>query len=436
MKKIALVPIDDRPICYTLIEQIAAMDKDLELFMPDRNLLGNLQNHADYNAIFEWLKNLDDIDDIVISLDTIAYGGLVSSRRSDEEYGAIIKKVDAFLNLAKSKGAKIYAFSSIMRISNNNENIEEKEYWNLWGEKIFCYSYNAHKGVKNNLEGEIPKKILNDYLKTRERNFKVNLHYLELKKNGMFDFLIFSKDDTAEFGLNVKEAQEIEKLGGLTKTGADEIPLGLFARAYLGARTLKIKPFYVYENFKTPSKYEDIPINECVEGQIELAGCELCAKDENLILFINNFKVHQGDHVLGNSVNEFKNTLKLPQKPYFIADVNNANGADNGFVEKLFEGGLDKNFFGYCAYNTSANTIGCTICTAVVKYFAKNFDEEAFLKLQFIRLLDDWAYQANVRQNKQNIEPYARCVNNFLKTDFSFSYTLPWKRSFEVEIIL
>ena len=43
--------------------------------------------------------------------------------------------------------------------------------------------------------------------------------------------MIFSKDDCAEFGFNVLEAQELEKLGGTIKTGADEIPLTLFARA-------------------------------------------------------------------------------------------------------------------------------------------------------------------------------------------------------------
>ena len=33
----------------------------------------------------------------------------------------------------KEKDAKIYAFSSIMRISNNNYNEEEKEYWKDYG---------------------------------------------------------------------------------------------------------------------------------------------------------------------------------------------------------------------------------------------------------------------------------------------------------------
>ena len=51
-------------------------------------------------------------------------------------------------NILQKKHAQVYAFSSIMRISNNNVNEEEKEYWNLYGKKIFKYSYDYHKNGK------------------------------------------------------------------------------------------------------------------------------------------------------------------------------------------------------------------------------------------------------------------------------------------------
>ena len=116
-----------------------------------------------------------------------------------------------------------------MRISNNNYNEEEKEYWAEYGKKIFEYSYKTHKG--ETYDHGIPKEILDDYLNTRKRNFEINKIYLEWQKEGLLETLIFSKDDCAEYGFNVMEAQEIEKLGGKTKTGADEIPLTLLARA-------------------------------------------------------------------------------------------------------------------------------------------------------------------------------------------------------------
>lgn len=42
--------------------------------------------------------------------------------------------------------------------------------------------------------------------------------------------------------------------------------------------------------------------------------------------------------------------------------------------------------------------MGSLICGAKIKFFAQNYDKNGFDKLQITRLLDDWAYQANVRQ--------------------------------------
>ena len=95
-----------------------------------------------------------------------------------------------------------------------------------------------------------------------------------------------------------------------------------------------------------------------------------------------------------------------------IADVRFANGADNAFVKQLFAKPADKNFFGYSAWNTSANTLGSLICAAKVKFFAQKYNHKAFLKLQMTRLLDDWAYQANCRQNLSS--PDRKALNEMI----------------------
>lgn len=41
---IAFVPIDNRPVCYTLPAQICAADTGINLFMPEREWLGDLKN--------------------------------------------------------------------------------------------------------------------------------------------------------------------------------------------------------------------------------------------------------------------------------------------------------------------------------------------------------------------------------------------------------
>ena len=81
-----------------------------------------------------------------------------------------------------------------------------------------------------------------------------------------------------------------------------------------------------------------------------------------------------------------------------------------------------------------------------VKFKAKYYNESAFRKFQLIRYLDDWAYQANVRQ--QISQPYA--IEDLMKSyeeviidkvyegaehpAFNLNYVYPWNRKFEVEV--
>lgn len=443
--KIAFVPIDNRPVCYTLPKLIAQIDKDIEFFIPKREFLGDLERIADIENLFEWLKSLPKLDALVLSLDTLAYGGLIPSRRCPETFEEIQSRINRLKEILIKKDCKIYAFSSIMRISNNNYNQEEKEYWSRWGKKIFDYSYQTHKlGCESCITNVIPSEILDDYIATRKRNFEINKIYLEWQKDGLFDTLIFSKDDCAEYGFNVQEAKFLEDMGGFTKTGADEIPLSLLSRAIVG--DVKICPIFIEDSSKNLiSNYEDVSIEKSVLGQIELAGCSVANEnDADILLYVNNFLDCQGEIVMKVSTECFDGEFFVPNKPYMVADVRFANGSDNSFVSELFKNKLDdKNFYGYSAWNTSANTVGSLICGAKVKYLAEQYDQISFNKLQVTRFLDDWAYQANVRQSltepdidelTSGMKKFENVVANILDTKVNVRYAYPWKRLFEVEV--
>jgi len=465
MKKIALIPIDNRPICYTLIEQICAVNEDIKLYLPERKLLGGLQDAADVSGILNWLKTLDEPDYLIISLDTVAYGGLVPSRRITDSYDEIKTRLLAFKDAIKALNTKVFAFSSIMRISNNNINEEEKEYWNPWGTRIFQYSYHLHKSralkEANCVINTVPADILEDYINTRKRNFEINKLYLNWLQEGVLDTLVYSKDDTGEYGLNVEEAQTLgalaktRNLNAIIKTGADEIPLTLLARAIRGDNYVKIKPVFVFDGSKgLISKYEDISVENCVKSQLSLAGVDIdTSENPEITMVVNNFSFEQGDLVLGDVVNSLSKDFKLPEPPYFIADINNANGSDNELVRRLTDKKMEiGTMLGYSAYNTSANTIGSSLCIALNTAQAlKNgsFNKTAFKRLMAVRFLDDWAYQANVRKqvreqgsdfeealkaHRDDFLRYEEKIKKFLDFDFDAEYSLPWRRSFEIEV--
>lgn len=441
--KIGFIPIDNRPVCYTLPKLVAQIDKSLELILPERSLLGDLVKQANVQVLFQWMKNLDDVDAFVISLDTLAYGGLVSSRRCSESFDEIKKRLDLLKPLLFGK--KVYAFSSIMRISNNNVNEEEKSYWDRWGKKIFEYSWNLHKyGAFAVSNSEIPSEILSDYLAIRKRNFEINKIYLEWQKEGVFDTLIFSKDDCAEFGFNVQEANLLKALGATIKTGADEIPLSLLARAI--EYQADIKPVFVEPSqIHLISNYEDISINESVKNQIELAGFNLSADAETTIL-INNFVEKQGEIVMKVPTKNFSGELNSWGEFSAVADVRFTNGADNCLVEKLFECGYLENLLCFSAWNTSANSLGSLMLALKVILSSKSkktFNKYAFDKFMLTRFLDDWAYQANVRQQLISVDqnelrnlmkPFEKRLLSYYSFEGKINYSFPWNRLFEVEI--
>ena len=167
-------------------------------------------------------------------------------------------------------------------------------------------------------------------------------------------------------------------------------------------------------------------------------------------MLVNYFKTQQGDPVMGCSTQLFEGCLEIPDKPYFIADIVNANGADNNFIKELFKKDSLKQFFGYAGWNTTGNTLGSAIAAALIYFTAKHPDKRGFLNLQMTRFLDDWAYQANVRQViKDNIDNISDEIVKekmqsfeeqlFQKFDvkrMKVNYSFPWNRFFEIEISL
>ena len=442
--RIAFVPIDNRPVSYDLIRQTAEISSDIELFLPDISLLGGLTTLSDTDKILDWLENLSGIDAFVVALDTIAYGGLVQSRRNNDDITIILQRLKRFKNIIKDK--KVLAFSSIMRISNNNMNTEEKPYWEKWGKKIFQYSYDFHKfGTEKT---DVPADILDDYKNTRKRNFEINKLYFEWQKDGIFTEIIFSKDDCAEYGFNIIEAEELKSLGGFVKTGADEIPLLLLAKCV--DEKINIHPVFTEpDTTNLISNYEDISIAECVKNSIEFAGCTLSDKNSSDIeLIVNNFVEKQGEIVMGIDTTPFKGDFIPSEKPFAVADVRFTNGSDNEFVQKLLPHVMNKNFIGYSAWNTSANTLGSLIALIKLYFYAKKhntLNENAVKKLNLTRFLDDWAYQANIRQKLKTpdttelnslIKSYERELQKLFNSDYNIRCTFPWERLFEVRIEL
>ena len=473
---IALLPLDNRPVSYLLPKQICDFS-GINLVLPERKYLGDLKNGSDLSCIENWIKNCR-VKSFILSLDNWVYGGLVQSRQHSFKVDDLKKRIDLIQNISN---VPKYGFSTIMRIPNYNSNEEEKNYWEDYGEKIFKWSelmYKVGRGVQEEgISNEellekwyqssklIPPDILADYKGHRDKNFTVNLLWLESLHNHSFKYLIFSCDDSAKYGMNIVEIEYLQKeitkhnFSRLAKiiSGTDEIPLVLLTKAIL--KPSKIKPvislyFNSIQGKNQLARYESDSIYTSIVNQIEALDLEI--KDFNnsdIILYVHCADSMQGDHIFSETpqdtkknADDLKKLLEKINKPFIILDLAYANGADPNLIEALVTSNINWNrCYGYAAWNTCSNSTGTALAIGINRWISeknKTWNEQAFKKCLLIRFLDDYAYQARIRHPQvtekeinDKMKQYVQTFSKLLElSSINAKCTLPWKRSFEVEI--
>src|SRR5687768_6566539 len=78
---LALVPLDNRPCNVRFPQQIAAIGCS-QLVTPPDTTLGSFEIPGRPDLISRWLSDLPEIEALIVSVDMLAYGGLVASRHA------------------------------------------------------------------------------------------------------------------------------------------------------------------------------------------------------------------------------------------------------------------------------------------------------------------------------------------------------------------
>lgn len=488
-----LIPLDNRPVTYQF-PQIICRVAGVPALVPPLELLGSLTAPSRPGGLAEWLGETiksKSPDKVIVCLDSLVYGGLINSRRGEESESDILNRLKEISSWKKlsAKPPGIYAQASIMRVSDNYDNTEEKKYWSRYGREIFQWSELLHKnstGMKVPptalalAESRIEASVRDDYLKTRRRNFKANNRLLEHLAKGELDFLIFSQDDSGEFGLNVLEQDKLLKAAlssGIARKvmsypGCDETLMTLIGRSLLESaprRPVASLAFSTEYGSRTPSKYEGQTIGETVEKQTHAIGLIISNEADAKLDFqivVHCLEHHQGDHVLltghadlrsMNSNEAVKRCLDILEKataPVILCDVAYANGSDPNLVQELFKRPhLLKKLWSYAGWNTTGNTVGSALALGIARWYSELNDhndqrEKAFQEALFIRFADDWAYQTKVRAqlNGQAVADgkLAELMRPFMGEIGVASgwqvpavrVSLPWQRTFEIEVAI
>ncbi|MEG0615017.1 MAG: DUF4127 family protein, partial [Oscillospiraceae bacterium] len=245
MKKIVLLPLDERPCNFNFPYEIFN-GKTFNIVRPKK--LGAKKIPADFDEIKSFLfEECKDADGLVLSVDTLLYGGLIPSRLHHFSEEEIEKRLDLIRELKRENPTLIvFGFQCIMRCPKYSSSDEEPDYYEICGEEIHKIGAILHKkqlGIsdENDLENlyKIAKpEFLNDYTERRKFNLNFNLKTLSLVKEKVIDFLVIPQDDSAKYGFTAldqiavreKISAELLQTDVLIYPGADEVAMTLLAK--------------------------------------------------------------------------------------------------------------------------------------------------------------------------------------------------------------
>lgn len=116
MKRILLVPLDERPCNYEYQTRLAE-GTDLDIILPPRDILARKKEPGDPDAVFRWMEeNAEGCAGAVVSIDTLVYSSILASRLHHDGLETLKTRL---LRLRAFKEAHpkmpLFAFTLIMR---------------------------------------------------------------------------------------------------------------------------------------------------------------------------------------------------------------------------------------------------------------------------------------------------------------------------------
>ncbi|MEZ5190390.1 MAG: DUF4127 family protein [Schumannella sp.] len=481
--RVALIPLDERPVNTGLVRDVAAI-AGTRLRIPPQVLLPNFREPGDVAGLADWLTTAaPELDAAIVSIDTLVHGGLIPSRTSGDLPSVVVSRLDVLRDLHVAHPAlRIAAVNVVMRASDSYSAVEEPDYWSTTGRELHELGGAVHRAWWGADAGEptLDDGIRFDYARRRLRNHLVGLTSLGLSWEGVLDPLIITADDTATWSAGSAEQSILEywqRLRGGTRVlvypGADETGAVLAARVLLdgtgSAPRVAVMPGEPAGMELVPA-YENVPLTESVSRQLSALGASQAdgVDDADLVLVVHTPDPDRGDHFGAEptpdpaAVDATRRAVAAGLAtglPVALADLRYGNGGDIALVDALAAEGVLGRLEAYAGWNTAGNALGSVLALALAATSGRrtgHLDEAARVRALRRRLVDDALYQARLRSRfarelfDDRIEPVeadarARAeivltaelrsaVADLLPGEAVAAVTLPWARSFEVDV--
>lgn len=423
--RIALVPLDDRPVCLQYPQMLAPI-AHAEIVAPPLADLGRFTTPGDTDAIARWLRAQDwsRIDALIVSTDMLSYGGLVASRVHGVDQATALARLAVIREVKRAHPAlPVYAFSTIMRLAPTADGRNEayREKLARWAEIADDARPGAEQRELADLVAAIPPGALDDYRRARARNLAVNLAAVQLLNEQVVDYLVVSQDDAKPRGVHLADRQAVTAAaseGDLVgrvgiQPGADEVAMLLLSRAVLRARNLQLSMRVTYssETARTMvAPFEDRQLHETVAFQIVAAGASPARMDDPDDLHLYVFASRHDTGAPRRFAADVVKAVAAGRR-VIVADVDpkgDVQGGSPAFTEALLAEQLFPKLYGYASWNTAGNTLGTAIPHGLLaaagtwlatRCASPEWTSIADAQATFIlhRLLNDYAYQGVLR---------------------------------------
>ena len=166
--KTLIIPLDERPCNYQYPQMIAKTNSNIDLIMPDVSILSKKKSPAILTELDRFLfSHCQEVDNLVLSIDMLVYGGLIPSRLHHCSKDELLKRLEVIKRLKQiNPQLKIYAFNCIMRCPSYDSSEEEPDYYQEYGKT----------------EDELV-----EYLMQKEKEWNIEINYWK-SSNGYWAF--------------------------------------------------------------------------------------------------------------------------------------------------------------------------------------------------------------------------------------------------------
>lgn len=484
------VPQDDRPVslAYTVA---TAQDAGYTVLTPPPYYISGRNFQGNAEAMWKWVdENASKADVLVLSTDSLIYGGLVDSRKHNLDMHILEYRVRHIEDLHKKyPNVPIYAFGTVMRSPRASGGGVEPAYYDQYGPTIFRIAALQDKLDSQKLttdeqkelfmlQATVPVEFLQDWFQRRQKNMEINRQLIDITKKGVFKYFALGHDDTSSLSQSAMEGRYLQKYSkGLSPTqygsfpGADQLGLLLIARDHVDRNHLTPTFEVIYPlggGGETVPHYEDQTVEKTITEHVVAVGGTMKAQGKPSVLLAVNTplgmvtgesEAFENFPMISRSTNEFLDHIQASMNqgvPVSIADIAYSNGSDNTLVYGLYQRDLLYKVSAYNGWNTASNTIGYAIAQGIL---GVHMDAQSHRNMLTQQYLDNWAYQANIRKDVYRMQDsirtdnvkYTGTLNEALESylgervqDFAATYLkidprtvsarFPWGRLFETDI--